>query len=292
MKKYEGYLLFWTAVIIVAALILFPRGEVYSADGGLLSYTGRMVPQYTESLYNETEGLVIKKLMFDSRGQDIYALLAVPKSGEPLPAFVVLPGATITKEMEQEGLSSDLNELGFVTLTLDQRGEGETNGRVPDFETDFIAYRNGEEAFSHKVVHDALSAFDILRSLPEVNPARVYIAGISMGGRNAMIAGAIEPGISGVLAISTCGYGSVRTNDPKLEEFLNSINPDNYAGRITPRQLVMIHSEHDNVIPVQSARNTFSLAQEPKKFYTISTQFHGYLTQEMRSILEEKLKTW
>ena len=60
-------------------------------------------------------------------------LLRIPVSGQNsmakvvrVPGIVLLPGATVTKEREQ-GLAKYLADLGYATLTLDQRNLGATD---------------------------------------------------------------------------------------------------------------------------------------------------------------------
>ncbi len=269
--------------------------ETYSVSpGGILSYENRPPLEYREMPYNETGNAVIKRVIFSSHGQDIYSLLAIPKRGEKLPAFVLLPAQSVTKEGEQRYLAGALNALGFITISLDQRGTGETGGSVPGMQQDFQAFANGGEPVQHKMVYDALRAYDLLKTLPRADGSRIYIAGESMGGRFAVIAGATEPGISGLLLISTSGYGLPFQGDPEAYRFMKSIDPDNYMGRISPRKTLMMHSKQDPVIPLESAQRTFSLGGEPKKLLALDMGFHGYYNREIPfpEVLERELAGW
>lgn len=269
--------------------------ETYSVSPeGFISYANRPPVEYREVPYNETEAVVIRKIIFNSRGQDIYSLLAIPKREGKLPAFVLLPAQSVTKEGEQKYLASALNNLGFITLSLDQRGVGETGGYVPDIGQDFQAFANGGEPVQHRMVYDVLRAYDLLRGLPQADSSRIYIAGESMGGRFAVIAGAMEPGIAGLLLISTAGYGLPQQGNPEAERFLKSIDPDHYIGKVSPRRMLMVHSEKDPVIPLESARETFDRAGEPKKLLVSEESFHGYYKPEtpFPEMLEKELVGW
>ena len=74
----------------------------------------------------------------------------------------------------------------------------------------------------------------ILRSRPEIDPKRIIYAGESNGGRFAIMACALDTAARGVLAISTCGYGtdaaiaSAGVVDKNLVRFYRSIDPETY----------------------------------------------------------------
>ncbi len=282
-------------ILIVSGCTQAPAGEVYSvSDYGLVSYTGRPPANYTKTFWNETENSVIYKIGFRSRNASIYGLLAFPKTcKEGCPAFLVLPAAGVTKEGEQKYLSHDLNKWGFITLTLDTRGQGESIAFIPSLSQEYQTFLSGGEPVQHRMIYDALSGYDILKSLPETDKGRIYAAGESAGGRFAAIAAATEPGISAALLISTSGYDFEPAADPELARFENSINPDAYISRISPGKTVMMHSTGDKIIPISLARKTFSLAKEPKKFLEINGTAHGYYRKEnQEQLLEEELKSW
>jgi len=111
-----------------------------------------------------------------------------------------------------------------------------------------------------------------------------------MGGRFAIIAAALDKKIKAVIVISTAGYNIPPKN--KVEsEFFNYINPNAYISRIYPRPLLMLHALDDNVIPIEQAKYTYSLALEPKTFLVVnvSSCIHGYCP-EMKNTIQEFLQ--
>jgi fermentation-respiration switch protein FrsA (DUF1100 family) len=291
------------ALLTALLAVLFLSGctstqESYSvSQDGMLSYANRPAVNYTQTLLNETENATTYKLAFDSKGQAIYALLAIPKNSSKarngkIPGIFILYGATMNKEGEWNGLGQDLAEMGFEVLIIDQRGWGETGGLVPGIQADFSTFMDGREPVQHMMVYDSLRSYDILKSRPEVDGSRIYASGESMGGRYAIIAASIEKGIAGALIISSAGYGAPSTQDPQIIRFMNSINPDHYIAGIFPRPLVMVHSRNDNVVPFQMAQATFSLAREPKKLIETEGVGHSYVRSEMREMIERELAVW
>ena len=243
---------------------------------------------------NKTGNLLISKIVYPSTKGNIYGLLVLPKSASTLmPGVVLLPGAGVGKDSELK-LAEKISELGVAVLTIDQRGVGETDGKFPTLDEDYASFLASQEPYQHLMVYDALRGFDLLHSAPFIDPNRIVIVGESLGGRIAIIAAAIDTKIKGVLVISSAGFRSIGFkggNDNMKDAFINSIDPDHYIDLITPRKLVMIHNINDKNILIQSALNSYSLGQQPKRFYYVNDTScnHGYC-DSMYSDLVDGLK--
>ncbi len=265
------------------------------SEDGLLEYS-LSAPEFQLKLSESSSNSKLYQVEFTSRGEQMAGLLRMPQpendSGglnKSIPGIVLLPGATVNKEREQ-GLAKFLCGLGYATVTLDQRNLGAT-----DPQGDFQMFLRGMEPTEHKMVYDALACAEILRSLPEIDPNHIIYAGESSGGRIAIIACALDSKSQGVVAISTCGYGtgaaiaSGELSDSQMIRFYRSIDPDTYLGQIPPRKLVMIHSRNDTVVPYERAEMTFAQAFLPKVLHAVGCAKHGYCT-EMNGFLEKELK--
>lgn len=277
------------------------------SDQGIVKYSIG-TPQYNISQTKEDGNSTVSLVQFESRGTLIEGLLRVPDLphsgttenrsssinetiGEPIAGIVLLPGATVTKEKEQ-GLARLLADLGYASIALDQRNMGGINPQG-----DLQLFLKGEEPAEHKMICDALITADILRHQPEIDPQRIIYAGESNGGRFAIMACALDPAARGVLAISTCGYGtdaaiaSARGNvDEDAARFYRSIDPDCYLNMISPRHLVMIHSRNDTVIDYDLADQTYILGLQPKSLHTVGCRVHGYCPEMDPAIKEELAK--
>ena len=295
MKKQLILLLIF--VLLVASVYVYfsiPQSkEKYFVQDGLVSYSNRPPVIYQKlARVIDDENRTTNKIYFESHRVKIYGLLSVPKTGpEKKPAFVFIPGAQVTKESGNDGVVKDLNELGFITLTLDTRGTGETLDKVNSFDEDLLLFSNSQEPFQHKLIYDTVRAFDLLKSFPEVDSSKIYAGGESMGGRLAIITAAIEPKIKGALVISSAGYKFPIQEKANVNEFLSSFDPDSYIELISPRLLIMIHGTNDTVIPLDYAKDTFLKAGEPKKFFEVSDG-HGYNREEGKEILKRELESW
>jgi fermentation-respiration switch protein FrsA (DUF1100 family) len=267
-------------------------------DDGLLEYT-TVVPVSQSSPLKDDSNSSLALVSFSSRGQRMEGLLRIPHQASAeikgdgngsVPGIVLLGGATVTKEREQV-LAKYLAELGYASLTLDQRNLGGI-----DPEGDLQIFLKGMEPAEHKMVYDALAAAQILRLQSAIDPERIIYAGESNGGRFAIIACALDPRARGVLAISTCGYGTdaaianAGSSDGSMIRFYTSIDPETYLGKITPRPLAMIHSLNDTVIPYRLAEQTYARGLQPKSLDTVGCSSHGYC-REMNAYIEKDLKS-
>ncbi|NPE28989.1 alpha/beta hydrolase [Methanococcoides sp. SA1] len=259
--------------------ILFNQEDTWTAtEEGLLSYPERDDIQYSViDIDDSNPNYTVSTIEYTSRSRTVPSLLTIPRTtaDAQMPAIVVLPGAGVTKENEY-GLSVILADMGYASIIIDQRDLG-----AIDLESDIERFKTGVEPVQYLMVYDALKASDVLRDQPEIDASKVAMLGSSNGGRPAIIATALDDSLSGVVAISTCGYDSsaidpAQVTDKFAYEFFRSIDPDNYLVEITPRPFVMLHSVNDSVIPYGSAQITFEKAEEPKSFTAIDSTSHGY----------------
>ncbi len=262
-------------------------GWEVSVDGKLSYPVERGPVEYKVEILEENESFRLEKVVFKSRGAEIAGLLRVPISARQVPGLVLLPGAGVSKEGEQF-LAGVLAERGYASLALDQRNRGSV-----DVQADFRLFKNGVEPVEHKMVYDALQAVDVLRNTSGVDPDKIAIIGESNGGRFAIIAAALDPKVRGVIGISTSGYNTreilAGTKDSDVVRFYTSIDPDTYLADLPPRRLVMIHWTKDKIIPLEAARKTFNKAHQPKSFYPVEGEGHGFNTN-MTPSLERGLK--
>ncbi len=247
-------------------------------DGYLYYPLNRGNIKFYRENYGETENLTISKIIYQSKDENVYGFLVLPKfAADLLPGVVLLPGAGVGKESELE-LAKNIAQLDAAVLVIDQRGVGETGGNIPNLDEDYSSFLGGKEPYQHLIVYDALRAYDLLYSAPFIDPERIIISGESFGGRIAVIAAAIDRNINGVLVISSAGLDFKGGPDEKKNTFLKSIDSDHYIRLISPRKLVMIHAINDTIIPLNSAARTYQKAQEPKQFFLINDTGckHGY----------------
>ena len=256
--------------------------DYYSVSSDRFSYSGqRGKPDYKMTFSHSEDGVDFYSVIFSSREDArLFGFVFVPTNGSTYPGMILLPGGGGDKEKEAD-LALRIARQGFVVLTYDQRGVGQTTAPLNSFSEDNALFLATKEPTHHLVVYDTLKAFDVLTSLKYVLKDSVIVAGESEGGRTAIIATALEPRIKGVITFASGGF-FVKGETP----FLRSINPDTYIASITPRTVMMIHGDQDDIIPLPIAVSTFSLAKDPKFFFTANGCGHG-VCEEMVDIFKK-----
>ncbi len=114
-----------------------------------------------------------RPVLFFNHGQQLNGILHSPMARESLcPAVVFFHGFTGTK-VEPHRIfvktARELAAIGVYALRFDFRGSGDSAG-------DFSEMTIGGE------VSDALKSIDVLSAMPGVDPARIGVLGLSMGG--------------------------------------------------------------------------------------------------------------
>jgi hypothetical protein len=114
--------------------------------------------------------------------------------GEQRPAVVLCVGYTYLKEMVMPDIAKCLTKAGYVALTFDYRGFGDSEGP---------AWR----LMPQEQVSDIRAALTFLADQPHVDPERLAVLGISLGGSHAITVGAIDNRVEAVVAIEPMGQG-------------------------------------------------------------------------------------
>lgn len=109
---------------------------------------------------------------FQNQGQNIYGMLHLPQGSGPCPAVVLLHGFTGHRSESHFIFTKQARHLarhGIAALRFDFRGSGESEGDFADMTIE------GE-------ISDAVAALDWLSARPEIDPARLGVLGLSLGG--------------------------------------------------------------------------------------------------------------
>jgi fermentation-respiration switch protein FrsA (DUF1100 family) len=134
------------------------------------------------------------RVTFSSEGLEIAGDLRVPPSAGPHPAIALTGPFTGVKAQVTGTYARLLAEAGFVTLAFDHRGFGESGGRPQHEDT------QGKLA-------DLQAAVSLLSSQAEVDPDRIAVVGICLGGGYAVRAAAGDPRVKAVAGVAG-GYNS------------------------------------------------------------------------------------
>ncbi|MCX7792107.1 MAG: alpha/beta fold hydrolase [Chloroflexaceae bacterium] len=267
----------------------------------------------------------LQRVQFYSAGYRLDGLLYTPRglpAGERRPGVVLLVGYTYLKTMVMPDIAKVLNAAGYIALVFDYRGFGESEGprgRLLPLEQ----------------VADARAALTFLSEQPTVDPDRLAVVGISLGGAHAITTAAIDERVKAVVALEPPGNGArwlrslrrhwewtqflarldedrrqrVRTGisttvdpleivlpDPESQAFLDQVcaefpqmkvmvplesaealieyAPEEVADQITPRPLLIIHGDHDQLVPLAEAQAIAACAGDSCRLEVVPGMTH------------------
>ncbi len=139
----------------------------------------------------------IQKVGFFSEGHRLDGLLYTPgglAAGDQRPAVVLCVGFTYLKSLVMPDIARALNAAGYVALLFDYRGFGASAGPR-------------HRLIPQEQVTDVRTALTFGAHQPQVDPERLAVLGISLGGSNAIASGALDRRVKAVVAIEPIGNG-------------------------------------------------------------------------------------
>jgi fermentation-respiration switch protein FrsA (DUF1100 family) len=131
----------------------------------------------------------VERISFPSDGVELVGVLRLPASDRPVPAVAITGPFTGVKDQVAGVYADRLARTGIATLAFDHRGFGESGGR------------RGHEDSQGKLA-DLRAAVGVLASRAEVNPDRVGLVGVCLGGGYAVRAAAADPRVRAVAGIA------------------------------------------------------------------------------------------
>ena len=137
-----------------------------------------------------------KPVRFYSETVPMSGVLFLPNNlarGERRPGIVLCHGFTAVKEVLLPEMARRLAGLGYVTLTFDYRFLGESGGEPR------------RQIIPMLQIEDICNAVTFLQHQPEVNPERLGLFGVSLGGANVSYAAGVEERVKAT--VSVCGIG-------------------------------------------------------------------------------------
>jgi dipeptidyl aminopeptidase/acylaminoacyl peptidase len=229
----------------------------------------------------------VEEIRLKSDGLELTGELHIPSRDRAHPALCICHGIPAAPpDPTDKGytlLAQRFCHAGFVTLIFNYRGTGRSEGNL-----DILGWS-----------HDSQAALDLLYNLKEVDKAHVCLLGFSGGAAVSAYTAAHDPRVSVVV---TCAcpadfhslhhketpldtiqrfrqIGAIRDKDfpPSIREWqrgFETISPINWVDRISPRSLLLVHGDADELIPLEHARKLYQKAREPKELKIIPGARH------------------
>lgn len=240
----------------------------------------------------------------DVENNTVHAEYFKPKAAGRRPAVVVLHilGADFALSRY---LAARLADRGVAALFVKLPYYGER--RPPGGEKRFLSADVDRSVGSMRQgVCDVRRAAAWLATLPEVDPDRIGVAGISLGGIVGSLAVAADPAINrGAFLLAGGGLDEILWSMPEGAKYRNlwlesgrtradfrtltaPLDPLTYADRLVGKHLFMVAGDSDEVIPPQAARALWEAAGRPTiRWYPCGHySAAGYLLPAIRETVE------
>ncbi len=220
----------------------------------------------------DREAYHIENVVFESRpGFHVTANVYVPKKVKgPAPAVVVVPGHAM-----QDGKNYPLYQMaqlglvrqGFVVLAYDPIGQGER--KVPGFDHK-LGYGSLLVGQTNEgmIIWDTIRAVDYLVSRPDVDVARIGLAGNSGGGENTFYAMPFDERFrAGTSFCFVCSYdqwllhGGNHCICNHLPGIVHLMEEFEIVALNVPRPFLFGNGAKDTIFPIKGTRDTFRRAQ-------------------------------
>jgi len=187
------------------------------------------------------------------------------------------------------GLAERFCAAGFITMIFNFRGAHGAEGNL-----DMLGWNR-----------DLKAAIDYLTSLQEVDKSRLCLLGSSAGAAVIVYVAATDPRVYSLVTLACPADFSFLSNrqqakatidrfrsiglirdkvfPPSVDEWLDgfsTVSPLRWIDKISPRPLLLIHGEKDDLVPVEHAHQLFERAGEPKKLVIIPGAGHRLRLEE------------
>jgi len=187
------------------------------------------------------------------------------------------------------GLAERFCAAGFITLIFSFRGAGTAQGNL-----DMLGW-----------TRDLKAAVDYLASVDTVDKSRLCLLGSSAGAAISVYVAANDPRVSSLVTLACPAEFSFLTDKRQaratidhfrsirlirdagfptsVDEWLdgfNTVSPLRWIDKISPRPLLLIHGDKDDLVPVNHAQKLFEKAGEPKELVIIHGAGHRLRLEE------------
>jgi dipeptidyl aminopeptidase/acylaminoacyl peptidase len=226
---------------------------------------------YQEGLRRRHPGIEFVEVPYE--GTTLPAYFVAANGGKPAPTVVLFDGMDNCKEMSVLFAGLELRERGYNTLAIDGPGQGE-------------ALRARGIHARHDYEAAGTAAYEYVARRAEVDHRRVAVMGYSFGGYYAPRVAAFEPRYAACVAFGALHWnvhawqsemrdraaGDPATiaqsnfqfrwivgaaDDDEALERAKRYTLEGVASRVTCPFLV-VHGEHDRIVPVQAARDLYA----------------------------------
>ena len=257
----------------------------------------KIIKQPRAILKHEWEKYALWPQFVDFESSDRLRLTGVYIKGSREATIILLHGYGRSKE-QLLPQANFLNKAGYNIFMFDFRASGESEGR-------YIT-------FGRKEVRDLVGAVKYLKKRSDVDMSKVGLLGFSMGGAVALMKSGDLPEIKAIAVSSSyaqfktviwcnfqqylrgipffpIGYFTLWIIKYRTGCYLPTIAPVKYVHKLKARPLMIMHSAHDNRVPIEDAMEFYRKAPWLKEFWLVRNANHDDVYTITKDQYEEKI---
>jgi len=229
----------------------------------------------------------IKEIRLKADGLELVGELHIPSRDKVHPALCICHGIPAAPPNPTDRgyalLAQRFCRAGFITLIFNFRGTGKSQGNL-----DILGWSR-----------DLQAALDFLYNRKDIDKNHFCLLGFSGGAAVSVYTAAHDSRISSVV---TCAcpadfrslqqretpldaiqrfrqIGAIRDKNfpPSIDEWqrgFETVTPINWVDKISPRPLLLVHGDADELIPLEHSYRLYQKAKEPKELKVISGAKH------------------
>ena len=234
-----------------------------------------------------------KTIYLRSAGLELAGEVYIPSESKVCPALCICHGIPATPYNPQDrgyaALAQRFCAAGFATLIFNFRGARMSQGNL-----DLLGWSQDLEV-----------AINFVSKLKKVDKERLCLLGFSGGAAVSVYVAAHDTRISALVPCACpANFGSLTGKEtarsaiqhfrdigvirdknfpPSIEEWLRGfevVSPIHWIDKISPRPLLLVYGDADEVVPLEHAHRLYQKAREPKELATILGAKHKLRLEE------------
>ena len=209
----------------------------------------------------------------------VTGLLSIPNNAtKPLPVIILLHGKGDNKTVDYIEYGNDFfTEKGYAVLRIDISNHGDRTENKYEF--DFTGKNKyWTRGIISQTVFDLRRAVDFIYSRKDLDNKKIGFFGISLGG----ITGAIFTGVDERVKVPVLVLAGGQLNllygkkalSSNAKDYTSIIEPKNFVAKISPRPLLMINAENDDIVPPLMSKLLYKKAGNPKNIIWYPAKHH------------------
>lgn len=230
--------------------------------------------------------LVYESEPYQGKPTRVFAYYAEPEKVDgKLPAMVLIHGGGGTAFSEWAQLWA---KRGYIALAMDLAGQGEGRKRLPEGgpnqdDAGRFKQNNVKELWSYHAVAAVIRGHSMLRSLPNVDPERIGVTGISWGGYLTCIVAGLDDRFKVAVPVYGCGF--IHENSVWIPTFskmpkdwhttwVANFEPSRYLGQ-AKMPMLFVNGTNDFAYPLDSYQKSYRLVKNRNLCVTVNMP-HGH----------------